>query len=376
MFCMNPIFASVLLDASPFFFAYFWHFRPGSSIDKGRLISMRALLQRTRRAQTVAHRCRSVTASSGGLAATQRRTTLRSATLQRTAALRRTSTKSTEAATKKEKPPSFHSKKGGVVENMKTSATRNAETLPALNDLVGLAGFGLITVQWLMDDVLVLRSFGLASCASMVIFNLCRKPPVMLPVYFNVLFIAVNGYFIARIVDERRDVELCGDAALLWESALSDSGLPRKAVQALVEAGDVVVLEPGEVRAREGAPRRNRAAVVLQGELSVDAKGEHLAEIPVGDVVGEFGFMKKRGAEDPFEHVSTSCGGRAPCRLISWEYDALDDHVASRPATRRAVEELFAKKLIEKLEHMNDHHVHDQRALHAPRTSWRRSLLG
>jgi len=187
---------------------------------------------------------------------------------------------------KKEKPPSFHSEKGSVVENMKTTATRNSETLPALNDLVGLAGFGLITVQWLMDDVLVLRSFGLASCASMVIFNLCRKPPVMLPVYFNVLFIAVNGYFIARIVDERRDIELCGDAAALWDSALSDSGLPRKAVQALVEAGDVVVLEPGEMRAREGAPRRNRAAVVLQGELSVDAKGEHLAEIPVGDVMG------------------------------------------------------------------------------------------
>jgi hypothetical protein len=244
---------------------------------------MRASLMQRTCARTVTQaRCRNVTDS---LAATHSTRLGRATALRRTAA-RRTST---EATPKKEKPPSFHSEKGGVVENMKTSATRNAETLPALNDLVGLAGFGLITVQWLMDDVLVLRSFGLASCASMVIFNLCRKPPVMLPVYFNVLFIAVNGYFIARIVDERRDVELCGDAALLWESALSDSGLPRKAVQALVEAGDVVVLEAGEMRAREGAPRRNRAAVVLQGELSVDAKGEHLADIPVGDVVGEFG---------------------------------------------------------------------------------------
>ena len=251
---------------------------------------MRALLQRTRRAQTVAQRFRSVAATHntrllGRATAPRTPTTLNATTLRsaarRTAALRRTST---DAAPKKEKPPSFHSEKGSVVENIKTTATRNQETLPALNDLVGLAGFGLITVQWLMDDVLVLRSFGLASCASMVIFNLCRKPPVMLPVYFNVLFIAVNGYFIARIVDERRDVELCGDAALLWESALSDSGLPRKAVQALVEAGDVVLLQPGEIRCREGAPRRNRAAVVLQGELSVDAKGEHLAEIPVGDV--------------------------------------------------------------------------------------------
>ena len=339
---------------------------------------MRALLQRTRRTQTVAQSCRSVTGSSRALAATQRRTTLRSATLRRTAALRRTSTEA--APKKKEKPPSFHSEKGGVVENMKTTATRNSETLPALNDLVGLAGFGLITVQWLMDDVLVLRSFGLASCASMIIFNLCRKPPVMLPVYFNVLFIAVNGYFVARIMDERRDVELCGAAAALWDTALADSGLPRKGVQLLVEAGDVVLLQPGEIRSREGAPRRNRVAIILEGSVSVDLSGEHLADIPVGDCVGEFGYVNKRGIDDPTEHVSTSCGGRVPCRLISWDYEELDAHVKSRPDARRALEHFFAKKLLEKLEHMNEMHVHDQQLLHTGGegriSRWRRSLLG
>ena len=265
------------------------------------------------------------------------------------------------------------------MENMKTTATRNSETLPALNDLVGLAGFGLITVQWLMDDVLVLRSFGLASCASMIIFNLCRKPPVMLPVYFNVLFIAVNGYFVARIMDERRDVELCGDAAALWDTALSDSGLPRKGVQLLVEAGDLVLLQPGEIRSREGAPRRNRVAIILEGSVSVDLSGEHLADIPVGDCVGEFGYVNKRGIDDPTEHVSTSCGGRVPCRLISWDYEELDAHVKSRPDARRALEHFFAKKLLEKLEHMNEMHVHDQQLLHPPQgriSRWRRSLLG
>lgn len=168
-----------------------------------------SLLQRTCRAQT---RSRN---AAGSVAAA------------RSTALRRTSTN----AVKKEKPPSFHSEKGSVVESVKTTATRHAEALPALTDVIGLAGFGLITVQWLMDDVLVLRCFGLASCTSMIVFNLCRKPPVMLPVWFNVLFLAINGVFIARIVDERRDVPLCGDAAALFECALSDSGLPRKTVQ-------------------------------------------------------------------------------------------------------------------------------------------------
>ena len=187
---------------------------------------------------------------------------------------------------------------GGEHENDRDAQLGNAASL---NDLVGLAGFGLITVQWLMDDVLVLRSFGLASCASMVIFNLCRKPPVMLPVYFNVLFIAVNGYFIASIVDERRDIELCGDAALLWESALSDSGLPRKAVQALVEAGDVVLLQPGETvvgKARHDGTERPscfRASSPSTPRANISRK---LRATPVRWATSwvEFGFMKKRRA--------------------------------------------------------------------------------
>ena len=258
---------------------------------------MRAFLQRTRRAHTVAHRCRSVT---GSLAAihcratalrTPTTTTLRSVP-RRTAALRRTST---ETATKKEKPPSFHSEKGSVKENIKATATRNSETLPALNDLVGLADFGLITVQWLMDDVLVLRSLGLAWVPRWSSLTLCRKPPVMLPVYFNVLFIAVNGYFIARIVDERRDIELRMAARMgavgfgtlrLGPPAEGGAGFGRGRRRRVVAAGR------DSLSGRRAA--RNRVAVVLEGELSVDAKGEHLAEIPVGDCVGEFGYVKKK----------------------------------------------------------------------------------
>ena len=214
---------------------------------------MRALLQRTI-TRAVAHACRLLEALVSCASTTVATTTLQHGAPHSTAPNQH------RAAPKKEKPPIVPQRKGLRRRKHQDNRDAQPETLPALNDLVGLAGFGLITVQWLMDDVLVLRSFGLASCASMVIFNLCRKPPVMLPVYFNVLFIAVNGYFIARIVDERRDVELCGDAALLWESALSDSGLPRKAVQALVEAGDVVVVatgrDPLRGKARHGGIER------------------------------------------------------------------------------------------------------------------------
>ena len=137
-------------------------------------ISMRALLQRTRRAQTVAQRCR--------LAVNQHKAEPCDSTAnaeQRCAAHCAAQQHCAEPAPmprRRREAAVVSQEKGSVVKTCKTTATRNSETLPALNDLVGLAGFGLITVQWLMDDVLVLRVFGLASCASMVIFNLCRKP--------------------------------------------------------------------------------------------------------------------------------------------------------------------------------------------------------
>ena len=78
-----------------------------------------------------------------------------------------------------------------------------------------------------------------------------------------------------------------------------------------------------------------------------DLSGEHLADIPVGDCVGEFGYVNKRGIEDPLEHVSTSCGGRvrvASSRGTTKPWTTTSNRGRT---TRRAVEELFAKKLIE-----------------------------
>ena len=130
------------------------------------------------------------------------------------------------------------------------------------------------------------------------------------------------------------------------------------------------------------AYHENSSGMLVHG-LSSLPLWRHGVRVPVtyvGDCVGEFGYVNKRGIDDEIEHVSTSCGGNVPCRLISWDYEELDAHVKSRPDARRALEHFFAKKLLEKLEHMNEMHVHDQQLLHPGGegriSRWRRSLLG
>ena len=49
-------------------------------------------------------------------------------------------------------------------------------------DSIGLAGFGIIAIQWMCEDVLMLRAMGLLSASSMIAFNYFRTPPLMLPV--------------------------------------------------------------------------------------------------------------------------------------------------------------------------------------------------
>ena len=187
----------------------------------------------------------------------------------------------------------------------------------------------------------------------------------MLPVYFNVLFIAVNGYFIARIVDERRDVELCGDAAALWDSALSDSGLRGRPCR-LVEAGDVVLLQPGEIRCREGAPRRNRVAVVLRGGI---VRGS-LRRAPRGHTRRRLRrrvrLRQEAGRRGPPRACKHVLWRSRACRLISWEYDAWTT-TWRRGRRRGAPSRRRREEAHREAEARNDHHVHDLQApLHAP----------
>ena len=137
------------------------------------------------RAVDVAARRRLATTSAGSTVraavdgAARRRRLATASALGSRAARRRLATEAGKDAPK-EKPPSFHSEKPKLLDSARTTATRNADF--PLADAIGLAGFGLLTFQWLMDDVLVLRCFGMASCGSMIFFNFLRKPPVMLPV--------------------------------------------------------------------------------------------------------------------------------------------------------------------------------------------------
>ena len=116
-------------------------------------------------------------------------------------------------------------------------ATPAAPEKPFWADAIGMAGFGLVGLQWLMSDMLHLRAVALASSTSMILYNMravgkplvdktLRNPnptptlaaPTLaltltltlqwIPVCANVAFIAINSVQIAIILRERQDITL------------------------------------------------------------------------------------------------------------------------------------------------------------------------
>ncbi|CAE8587129.1 unnamed protein product, partial [Polarella glacialis] len=95
-------------------------------------------------------------------------------------------------------------------DRLRAAVVRNSKT-------IGFCGYVLLTVQWCMEDVLLLRCFGVACASTMCIFLYCQPVSLMVPVQFNILFICINMVFIGRILAERRDVKLDPTQQLLWD---------------------------------------------------------------------------------------------------------------------------------------------------------------
>ncbi|KAJ1618138.1 hypothetical protein T492DRAFT_892536 [Pavlovales sp. CCMP2436] len=65
---------------------------------------------------------------------------------------------------------------------------------PTWYHVVGLTGFVLVGVQWLMTDLLSLRLVAMCSSLLFIVYNLkAVRPPLLLPIAANFVFILINA---------------------------------------------------------------------------------------------------------------------------------------------------------------------------------------
>lgn len=221
-------------------------------------------------------------------------------------------------------------------------------------DAVGLFGFCLIGVQWMMDDMLTLRTVGIGSSVCMVLFNMTAAgKPLWIPVLANCSFVLINAVQITRILRERQEVVLAEHEHLLYEGVFRQQGLTKRQVRALLAVGTVQTREAGEGLSLEGgqddAPSLPFLDVIVSGRAAVRVAGRTVAELSNGDFVGETTFVLGEASRSRPAVVAV-----VPVTSVRWDSDALRAFFHEHPVIHHALSEIWNRQLVARLRHMTE----------------------
>jgi hypothetical protein len=177
----------------------------------------------------------------------------------------------------------------------------------APNYLIDIANL-LILAAFAVRDVLLLRSLFLAGSILAVVYYYFQSPPLWAEIAWTVLYCGIHGYWIVRIVLERRPVTLTPDEDTLYRLAFKS--LRKTKFARLAGLGRWRNAEKGQVLYTEGE-RVKEILALISGTVAGRLKDQTFGNLGPGMLVGTAGTLLNNIQQCDFV-VET------PCRYIAW----------------------------------------------------------
>lgn len=192
----------------------------------------------------------------------------------------------------------------------------------------------LYLASYSVHDILWLRILSVAAMFLLIPYYLMQPIPLTTPILWNVLFIAINVYWILRLIIERRPVHFTQDEARLKELAFPS--LTQREARNLFALGAWDDLAPGTsvVQHDEGA---SRFSVIVSGVADVLHRGVQVDELGEGQFVGA---VERDAATLEIDVVV-----RETMRVLCWPRVRLDAFMANRPDVEIALERSIGYEL-------------------------------
>jgi hypothetical protein len=186
----------------------------------------------------------------------------------------------------------------------------------------------LYLVSYSVRDILWLRVLTVVAALLLTPYYYLQSAPLWMPITWNFVFVAINGYWIVRLILERRPIHLTADEQRLRELAFP-SLTPRE-VLSLYKMGMWEDIKPG-TSIVEHDNAHARFSVILFGVADVVQCGETIAELGEGQFVGE---IDSRAHEMADIDVLV----RTPVRVMCWPRNQLQVFLKDRPDVALALE--------------------------------------
>ena len=197
-------------------------------------------------------------------------------------------------------------------------------------------GYALNLVALTVKDVLWLRVVLVPAQVLFLYYGvmLASKPAV----FWNIVFIAINTVRIARLIRERRPIELPPDLLELYEKCFSE--MKRREFLLFWETGSLQTVRD-ELMVKEGE-RPEALLFLVSGAVRIESGGRSVATLARGSFVAELSFLTQ-------EPASADVIAEGEVEFNSWNQRKLRRLSTINPDLYHKIQRILSRDMTEKL---------------------------
>jgi CRP-like cAMP-binding protein len=199
-------------------------------------------------------------------------------------------------------------------------------------DLLIHAANMLFLVAYMVRDILWLRILTVIATFCLIPYYFTRAEPMMVPIYWSLVFAALNVYWIVRLLLERAPMKLNADEQRLCELVFRTMS-PREMIT-LLKLATWEHAETGECFVERHKPS-NRLMVIYSGRACAEVDGLRVTELEPGQFIGSIDYVTQETA--PADILAIE-----PTRYVSWPKLELKDFMRRNPELHSALKSTLA----------------------------------
>ena len=159
-------------------------------------------------------------------------------------------------------------------------------------------------------------------------------------IYWQLVFIAINAFWIIRILWERRPPVMTAEQRTIYNAVFKGSCSAKEMLRLLHHAEWKQATLGTKLIERGTHP--DQLLLIQDGSATVTADGQDVAKLGAGDLVGEMSFLTHSKAV-------ADVVSNGPLKYISWKRENLEKLFQSRMDLKSAIHEVIGRDLVHKL---------------------------
>ena len=209
-----------------------------------------------------------------------------------------------------------------------------------IGDLTGHLAFGLIALSFLVKDIFWLRLMSItASCFSIFYNYFIPVEPMIIAIFWNGVFIAVNLYHIGIILYEKRQVKMDDKNEELYSTLFKDM-TPVEYLK-ISRAAQWETLKPNMRIITQGMPVPD-LYLIYNGTVDVLIDNEQITELRDGEFVGEMSFLTEKTA-------TATCKVKYETQCLVWKQREFKELLKRNPSLYFTIQSVLSAQVSDKL---------------------------